>query len=104
VVRYRSDGLKTGNIATAHGSMNHVAFNIPLEKVEDYRTKLVEKGVEVTPILHHADVETGYVPELDENTFISSFYFFDPNGILLEFAANVRPLGNPAQDLQHKLI
>jgi catechol 2,3-dioxygenase-like lactoylglutathione lyase family enzyme len=100
----RPDGLKTGNIATAHGSMNHVAFNIPLEKVEDYRTKLVEKGVEVTPILHHADVETGYVPELDENTFISSFYFFDPNGILLEFAANVRPLGDPAQDLQHKLI
>ncbi len=93
------DAFQTGNIVTAHGSMNHVSFNIALDKVEQYRAKLVAKGVKVTPILHHADVPAGYVPELDENTFISSFYFFDPDGILLEFAANVRKLGDPVQDL-----
>lgn len=70
--------------------MNHLAFNVSVEKLEEYREKLVAKGVQVTPILHHADVPSGYVPEPDESTFISSFYFFDPDGILLEFAANVR--------------
>ena len=42
------------------------------------------------------------VPQPDESTFISSFYFFDPNGILLEFAANVRFLGDPVRDLQYQ--
>jgi len=69
--------------------MNHVSFNISLDKVEEYRAKLVAKGIQVTPILHHTD--------------ISSFYFFDPDGILLEFAANVRKLGDPVRDLKHEL-
>jgi len=77
------EALQTGNIATAHGSLNHLAFKVPLEKVVEYREKLISKGVEVTPILHHADVPSGYVPQPDETTFISSFYFFDPDGILL---------------------
>jgi catechol 2,3-dioxygenase-like lactoylglutathione lyase family enzyme len=97
------DAFQTGNITTAHGSMNHVSFNISLDKVEEYRAKLLAKGVQATPILHHADVPAGYVPELDESTFISSFYFFDPDGILLEFAANVRKLGDPVRDLQYEL-
>lgn len=37
-------------------------------------------------------------------TFISSFYFFDPDGILLEFAANARKLGDPVRDLQPELV
>jgi catechol 2,3-dioxygenase-like lactoylglutathione lyase family enzyme len=97
----RLDALSTGNIATAHGSMNHVAFNVSPDKLEEYRSKLVAKGVEVTPILHHADVPEGYVPSPDESTFMSSFYFFDPDGILLEFAASVRKLGDQQRDLQH---
>lgn len=83
------DAHLTGNIATAHASMNHVAFNVPLEKLEKYRENLIAKGIQVTPI-SNAD-------------FISSFYFFDPNGILLEFAANVRPLGDSVLDLQYDL-
>jgi catechol 2,3-dioxygenase-like lactoylglutathione lyase family enzyme len=89
IASVRLDAFQTGNIATAHASLNHLAFNVPVEKLEEYREKLVTKGVQVTPILHHADVPSGYVPERDENTFISSFYFFDPDGILLEFAANI---------------
>ncbi|WP_193199280.1 VOC family protein [Nostoc sp. MG11] len=96
------DAFQTGNATTAHGSLNHLAFNVPLEKVEEYREKLIAKGVQTTPVLHHADVPSGYSPEVDENTFISSIYFFDPNGILLEFAANVRSLGDPVRDLQHQ--
>lgn len=94
-------GLKTGEIATAHGSMNHVAFTVAADKLADYRDRLLAQGVQVTPLLHHADVPEGFVPEADETTFLSSFYFFDPDGILLEFAATLRPLGDPERDLQH---
>jgi catechol 2,3-dioxygenase-like lactoylglutathione lyase family enzyme len=91
--------MQTGDITTAHGSMNHVAFKVPLEKLEEYRGRLIAKGIQVTPTLHHADVPSGYVAEADESTFLSSFYFFDPNGILLEFAATVRELSDPDRDL-----
>ena len=84
--------------------MNHLAFNVPPEKLEEYREKLAAKGVSVTPILHHADVPSGFVPKADENTLFSSFYFFYPDGIFLEFAANVRTLGDPTRDIQHAPI
>lgn len=95
IASVRQDAFQTGNILTAHASLNHLAFNVSVEKLEEYREKLVAKGVQVTPILHHADVPSGYVPEPDESTFISSFYFFDPDGILLEFAANVSEVSDP---------
>lgn len=102
IASVKPEAFQSGDITTAHGSMNHMAFNVPLEKLEEYRDKLVAKGVQVTPTLHHADVPSGYVPEPDESTFISSFYFFDPDGILLEFAANARQLGDPLRDIQHE--
>ena len=97
------DAWRTGNITTAHGSLNHLAFKVSFEKLQEYREKLVAKGVQVaTQIVHHADVPSGIVPEVDESTFISSVYFFDPDGILLEFAANLRELGDPDRDIQHQ--
>lgn len=102
IASVRPDAMQTGNIATAHASMNHLAFNVPVEKIAEYREKLVSKGVEVTPVLHHADVPSGFSSEVDETTFISSIYFFDPDGIMLEFAANLRELGNPERDIQHQ--
>jgi catechol 2,3-dioxygenase-like lactoylglutathione lyase family enzyme len=98
IASVKREGLKTGDILTAHGSMNHVAFNVSADKLPEYWEKLKDKGVLTTPILHHADVPSGYVSEPDETTFISSFYFFDPDGILLEFAATVRDLGDPFRD------
>lgn len=81
--------------------MNHVAFKVAPESLEAYRDRLEEKGVKTTPVLHHADVPEGFVPQVDDKTFLSSFYFFDPDGILLEFAAPVRDLGDPQRDIQH---
>lgn len=101
ITSVKPEAFQTGDITTAHGSLNHVAFKVPVEKLREYQEKLVAKGVQVTPLLHHADVPSGYVPEPDDTTFISSFYFFDPDGILLEFAATVRELGDPERDLQH---
>lgn len=102
IASVKPEALQTGDITTAHGSMNHLAFKVDSEKLHEYRDKLLAQGIQATPILHHADVPSGYLLEADETTYISSFYFFDPDGILLEFAATVRELGDPERDLQHQ--
>ncbi len=75
-----------GPLTTAHGSMNHVAFDVPAEKIEEYREKLVAKGIEVTEVVNHDDTPRQISPTINESTFVRSIYFFDPDGILLEFA------------------
>jgi len=80
------------DLTTAHGSMNHVAFNIPLERVDDYQRKLAAAGIECTPVVNHDDSETQASPEITPTTFVRSIYFRDPDGILLEFAAWTRAM------------
>jgi len=90
-----------GSILTAHGSMNHVAFDIPHERIEEYRDKLRAKGVEVTEVINHDDTPQQVSREINDSTFVRSIYFFDPDGILLEFAGWTRELGTEG-DLRHK--
>lgn len=80
------------SITSAHASMNHVAFNIPLEKVDEYQRKLAAAGVDCTPVVNHDDSETQASSKLTPSTFVRSIYFLDPDGILLEFAAWTRTL------------
>ncbi|MBA3653354.1 MAG: VOC family protein [Actinobacteria bacterium] len=82
-----------GDLATAHGSMNHVAFNVPVEKFDDYVLKLQAAGVAVSDVSNHDDSEWTVSKTLHEGVYIRSVYFFDPDGILLEFACWTRPLG-----------
>ncbi len=82
-----------GPIATAHGAMNHVAFNVPRDKIEAYREKLAARGVEVTEIMNHDNSPTQVSEELTADVYVRSLYFFDPDGILLEFACWERELG-----------
>ncbi len=89
-----------GELATAHGSMNHVAFDVPQEKFDEYHAKLQAKGVHVTPILNHDDSPRQVSKEVHAGTFVRSFYFRDPDGILLEFATWTRVLGTP-EDLKY---
>ena len=42
-----------GEIVSATGSMNHLAFHVPAEKFDAYRQQLKDKGVRVGPILNH---------------------------------------------------
>jgi len=90
---------------TALGTMNHLAFDVPAEGFDAYRQKLIDKGVDVTPIINHCDsLEGGHKPDYDPTTdngdvFIRSMYFRDPNGITLEFACWTRPLNE--RDVQH---
>jgi catechol 2,3-dioxygenase-like lactoylglutathione lyase family enzyme len=85
---------------TAHGSMNHVAFDIPAEKIEEYRERLVARGIEVTPVVNHDDSAGQVSDEVNETTFVRSIYFFDPDGVLLEFAGWTRELTEA--DVSHR--
>ncbi len=90
-----------GSLTTAHGSMNHVAFDVSVEKIEEYREKLLAKGIEVTEVINHDDTPEQVSRTVNDNTFVRSIYFFDPDGILLEFAGWMRELGNEG-DVKHK--
>jgi len=76
-----------GDFLSAHGSMNHIAFNVPLEEFESYHTRLKAKGVAVSPIVNHDNSPSTVSETMHPGVFIRSMYFLDPDGICLEFAA-----------------
>jgi catechol 2,3-dioxygenase-like lactoylglutathione lyase family enzyme len=88
-----------GSIVSAHGSMNHVAFDVPVERFDDYVGKLRDKGVAVSPVLNHDDSESTIAKTLHDGVFVRSVYFRDPDGVLLEFACWTRQFG--PQDVAH---
>ncbi len=89
-----------GELVTAIASMNHVAFNVPADRLDGYLEKLRAKGIEAADIMNHDDSEFGVSKEPHAGTFVRSIYFFDPDGILLEFAAWTRALGEG--DVRHR--
>jgi hypothetical protein len=76
--------------------MNHVAINVPADKIEAYYDKLVAKGVKASRIINHDDSPMQASMELTPSTFVRSIYFYDPDGIALELAAWTRTLGAPS--------
>ena len=88
-----------GNFMSAHGSMNHIAINVPAERFDEYYERLVAKGVEVTKILNHDNSPTQSSDEINDDVYVRSVYFFDPDGICLEFAAWTRTFD--ATDVAH---
>ncbi|MCH8815055.1 MAG: VOC family protein [Chloroflexi bacterium] len=89
-----------GDIVTAVGSMNHVAFNVPADKMEEYRDRLHAKGVKTTAILNHDNSPLQVSKEMHPGVFVRSLYFQDPDGILLEFAAWTKVFSEA--DVTHK--
>ena len=85
-----------GPLESAIGSMNHIAFTVPADKIDEYRQQLRDKGIRCSPIMNHDDSELGVSEDVHEGVFLRSTYFFDPDGILLEFAAWTAPLGPDA--------
>jgi catechol 2,3-dioxygenase-like lactoylglutathione lyase family enzyme len=81
------------DLTSAVGSMNHVAFTVPEEKFEEYRSGLIAKGISCTEIANHDESEFGISTELHPGVFVRSVYFQDPDGVLLEFACWTRQLG-----------
>jgi catechol 2,3-dioxygenase-like lactoylglutathione lyase family enzyme len=78
---------------SAVGSMNHIAFSVPEELMEDYLERLSKEGVLSVPaIVNHDDSEFGVSAENHPGVFVRSIYFTDPNGIMLELAAFTREM------------
>jgi catechol 2,3-dioxygenase-like lactoylglutathione lyase family enzyme len=88
-----------GSMVTAHGSMNHIAFDVPPEKFDDYCERLRAKGVKISMVMNHDDSPSQVSKELHAGVFVRSVYFFDPDGACLEFAAWTRPM--PEADVAH---
>ena len=63
------------------------------DRLREYVPKLQRAGVAVSDVSNHDDSEWTVSKELHEGVYIRSVYFFDPDGILLEFACWTRPLG-----------
>lgn len=82
-----------GNFASAHGSMNHIAINIAPEKFDEYYEKLKSLGVAVTMVMNHDNSPSQVSATVTDDVYVRSVYFFDPDGILLEFAAWTREFG-----------
>lgn len=99
--QHRAGPGARGRAQSAAGGMHHLAFDIPLEKQEQYKERLREHGVPCTEINHHIAYGNGqqaYHPTLLPNDaeaideFVNSIYFPDPDGRTFEFAAWTRPL------------
>ena len=88
-----------GSMISAHGSMNHIAFDVPAEKFDDYCARLKEKGVALSPVLNHDESRMQMSRDLHEGVFVRSVYFFDPDGVCLEFATWTRAFS--AADVAH---
>src|SRR5258708_36423461 len=96
----RADYKKSG-WQPAHASMNHLAITVPLEKFDEYARRLQAKGIALR-VLNHEDSDRHAAPEVNENTFIRSMYFRDPNGIHMELAAWTRAFR--PQDVRHEPV
>jgi hypothetical protein len=73
--------------------MNHFAFDIDAGQIDGYRRKLLDMGVQVSPVMHHDTSPTQMAESVDDKVWVSSIYFADPDGIVLEFAGWQRELG-----------
>lgn len=93
------EDVRANGSMTAHASMNHLAFNIPLEGFDAYVARLKSKGVKVY-VINHDDSPSGGGAEMHDGVWIRSMYFRDPNGIHLELAALTRAFrpGDVAHD------
>ncbi len=85
--------------ATGIASMNHVAIDVPPDRIDDYR-ETGGRGRGLLVVVNHDDSEKGYARELHPGVFMRSVFFFDPDGVNLEFAAWIRSPG--PQDVRHR--
>jgi catechol 2,3-dioxygenase-like lactoylglutathione lyase family enzyme len=91
-----------GDIRSAHGSMNHIAFNVPAERFDEYVDKLRTKGIALGPVLNHDDSPMQVSAEVTSGVFVRSVYFFDPDGVMLEFASWTKTFDE--SDVAHEAV
>ncbi len=91
-VTHSANTVGEGPLTSAHASMNHVAFDVAPDMIDEYQKRLEVAGVKCTAVYNHDDSEAQASLEINETTFVRSVYFKDPDGILLELAAWTREL------------
>ena len=91
-----------GEFLSAIGSMNHIAFDVAPEHIEEYRERLIAAGVPCSEIWNHDDSEWGLAEGVTDDVFVRSVYFQDPDGILLELAAWTRKPTGEGDDVRHE--
>ena len=89
-----------GDIVSAHGSMNHVAFNVAADQIDACVDALRAAGVDCTEVWNHDNSEWGVSREHHDGVYVRSVYFSDPDGISLEIAAWTKELG--PDDVSHE--
>ena len=94
---------RDGDIRSAHGSMNHIAFNVPAEKFDEYVEKLRAKGIKMATVLNHDNSPTQVSTDVTPDVFVRSVYFWDPDGAMLEFAAWTHN-GFTESDVAHEAV
>jgi catechol 2,3-dioxygenase-like lactoylglutathione lyase family enzyme len=99
VGEFEESGEAVG-FTSAVGSLNHIAFNVDTDKVPEYKAKLQAAGIAVSPIIYHYHTDYGFGDKPDETLWLTSVYFKDPDGILLEFAGWSRRFTEA--DVQHR--
>ncbi|MBL8554853.1 MAG: VOC family protein [Phenylobacterium sp.] len=92
-----------GDIRSAHGSMNHIAFNVPAERFDEYVDKLKAKGIQTGPVLNHDNSPNQVSAEITDDVFVRSIYFWDPDGVMLEFASWTHA-GFTEKDVAHEAV
>ncbi|MCX7063914.1 MAG: VOC family protein [Proteobacteria bacterium] len=93
-VTHPANLVTRGPITTANATMNHIAFDVSADKIDEYRERLVKAGVDVTPVLNHDASENQASLKITPTTFVRSIYFLDPDGIQLEFAGWTREMND----------
>jgi catechol 2,3-dioxygenase-like lactoylglutathione lyase family enzyme len=90
---------KGNSITSGIGSMNHVAFDVDADVIDEIPGRLRALGVDCTDVVNHDDSEATVSRKMHPGVFVRSVYFADPDGINLEFASWTRVLG--PDDVRH---
>lgn len=86
---------RAGGLAgkSAVGSMHHLSFGVSDDKLDEYRQRLIDAGIEVSDIV----TQMGD----DGRRMIRAFYFQDPDGVTLEMSAWSPVAGAPQFEPTH---
>ena len=86
-VTHSAKTVGEGPLTSAHASMNHVAYDVAPDMIDEYQKRLEVAGVKCTAVYNHDDSAAQASLEFNETTFVRSVYFKEPDGNLLDIAS-----------------
>jgi catechol 2,3-dioxygenase-like lactoylglutathione lyase family enzyme len=80
-----------GDFTSAVGSANHIAFTVPAETFDEHVQLLRDRGIPCSEVMNHDSSKWQVSRKLHDGVWLRSVYFWDPDGVMLELAALLRP-------------